>query len=41
MTSRLAAWYLRPSTGRKTPSGHRRPASRMDIAEWTPKRRAS
>ena len=41
MTSRLACWYRRPSTGTNTPSGQRRPASRSDIAEWTPNTRAS
>ena len=34
------AWYRRPSTGTKTPCGQRRPASRSDIAEWTPNRPA-
>ena len=41
MTSRLTAWYLRPSTGRKTPCGQSRPAVRSGIAEWTPNVRAS
>ena len=41
MTSRLARWYLRPSTGRKMPWGQRRPAVRSGIAEWTPNCRAS
>ena len=41
MTSRLTRWYLRPSTGRKTPSGQSASAVRSGIAEWTPKRRAS
>jgi hypothetical protein len=41
MTSRLACWYLRPSTGRNTPCGQRRPAVLSGIAEWTPNFRAS
>jgi hypothetical protein len=41
ITSRLTDRYLRPSTGRKTPSGQRRPASRSGIAERTPNLRAS
>ena len=36
MTSRLTRWYLRPSTGRKTPCGQRASAVRRGIAEWTP-----
>ena len=41
MTSRLAAWYRRPSTGRNTPCGHSRNAVRSGSAEWTPNARAS
>ena len=41
MTSLLARWYLRPSTGRNTPCGQRRPAVRSGIAQWTPNARAS
>ena len=41
MTSLLARWYLRPSTGRNTPCGQRRPAVRRGIALWTPNARAS
>ncbi len=41
ITALLASVYFAPSTGTKIPVGHRRPASRSDIAEWTPNARAS
>ena len=41
MTWRLTAWYFAPSTGRKIPRGHKAPAVRSGIAEWTPNARAS
>jgi len=38
---RLAAWYAAKRGGRISSDGHRRIARADDIAEWTPKARAS